>query len=107
MAVVERLIAVVERRKAENPKAFANFSPGFIPWGTIRFRLRNSGGVGQLFQSSRVILLLSQGRKPWAEIGERLRRSSRKAEEFNRKAEEFNRSSSRKEFNRGSREGGG
>jgi hypothetical protein len=33
------------------PKAFANFSPGFIPWENVGLQVRHSEGVSQLLQS--------------------------------------------------------
>jgi hypothetical protein len=54
------------------------------PWECWFPEILNSVGVGQLLQSSSGVLSLSQGWKPWAEIGKRLWRSTLcKAQRYN------------------------
>jgi hypothetical protein len=87
-AIAENGNGVCNRRERQwclqsprTPKAFTNFSPGFITLGTKSLIITNSERVGyapsERFQRCERGCWFFPGLKqPWAEIGKRLRRSS-------------------------------
>jgi hypothetical protein len=62
----------IELQRSSQILAQGCFNPGECWFPEIL----NSVGVGELLQSSSAVLSLSQGWKPWAEIGKRLWRST-------------------------------
>jgi hypothetical protein len=65
-------VSDIELQRSSQIGAQGCFNPGEYWFPEIL----NSVGVGELLQSSSGVLSLSQGWKPWAEIGKRLWRST-------------------------------